>query len=714
MHRLTLIAAAIALCVAASLVPDECRAGAFIFASDGSPDVITHPSGYTGDGGSLVVSVCINPASANAAAMVPTVQNVVATFNAQLPTLDNLRSGSSNNIPSNHIDFESVALHEVGHCLGMAHPNAATESGLPSNQRDYTRAGRGPNLAFNLNAGPDGIIGSHDDLRGDDVNLHWFRRSNNDPFTIAPVVDVDTYGRDLASLPSGHAFAANPGRDVAAGLGIASTEAVMQQLTYIDEAQRTLGHDDVATLRLAMAGLDRVAATSDDYTLSLAYAGLTTACDITINFSTATSLAQCGTTATYFNTNHLRITSASVLFNPNFNWFFNPLAAPTPTPTSTQTPTRTPTITPTRTPTTTPTDTPVPTPTPTRSTTSTATVTATRTHSPTATATSTPLPTHTATATPLPVSLSGTIVHFASSVPIPAVDVAADGSAQQTNVFGEFAVTIAGAGPHAIVPSADFPVSAIGALDAVAVLALATQSDDATLAETIACDASGNGRVSAFDAALLLRLLVGLEPALPVAVACNSPWAFVPAIGVGSPGTAQWPLIATGQCDPGAIVHDDLPPTDDQQNFVGIPFGDCNGDWQPEAHAETLAEASAASEPTIEGGPLRGRPRMLRFPVNLAPGTPVRGFEATIQFDPQAFEVVDVRKVGDVRATVFASYANPSGTLKIAFATADVIIAGDSPLFVVHFESLRREAHTSPVLLTTTDVDGTPARIDSH
>ena len=43
--------------------------------------------------------------------------------------------------------------------------------------------------------------------------------------------------------------------------------------TASDEAQRTLGHDDVATLRLGMAGLDEVAGTSDDYTLTLTFCG---------------------------------------------------------------------------------------------------------------------------------------------------------------------------------------------------------------------------------------------------------------------------------------------------------------------------------------------------------------------------------------------------------------------------------------------------------
>ncbi len=103
----------------------------------------------------------------------------------------------------------------------------------------------------------DGISGSSDDIRDDDDNLHWFRKSNNNPFTIAATVDASTYSRNLGDLPGGHSFAANADRTVGTLLGaVANTEAVMQQGTYIDEAQRTLGHDDVATLRYAMSGIN--------------------------------------------------------------------------------------------------------------------------------------------------------------------------------------------------------------------------------------------------------------------------------------------------------------------------------------------------------------------------------------------------------------------------------------------------------------------------
>lgn len=45
------------------------------------------------------------------------------------------------------------------------------------------------------------IIGSADDVRGDDINLHWYRNGTNNPFVLAATVDFTTYSRTLGSLP---------------------------------------------------------------------------------------------------------------------------------------------------------------------------------------------------------------------------------------------------------------------------------------------------------------------------------------------------------------------------------------------------------------------------------------------------------------------------------------------------------------------------------
>lgn len=321
-------------------VPFSLHAGAYFFASEGAINetLIVHPSNYTGSESTVTVRVCIDPASEdssglpNATDMEIAVQNNINIFNQFQPTLGNVKLGGNNNLASNEIDFESVALHEIGHCLGLAHINAASESGQTGNNQNYTKATDGADDVLNLDNGTDGVIGSADDLRGDDGNLVWFRKSNNDPFTIDSVIDSSTYSRKLADLPVGDNFAANADRSVSTLLGYVQTEAIMQQGSFFDEEQRTLGHDDVATIAYAESGLDEQAGTSDDYAVVLEYAGIsTTNCDVSLKMTAMAGLAFCGAGGELIGNgpgpngvdNHVRLLNTVIEFGNPFNWFFN-------------------------------------------------------------------------------------------------------------------------------------------------------------------------------------------------------------------------------------------------------------------------------------------------------------------------------------------------------------------------------------------------------
>jgi len=312
------------LFVGALLTPAAVDAGAFVFAGTDDLDVVSHPTGYDGTGENLAVSICIDPTSANAADMEVGVQNVVATWNRLIATRQNLQSGDDNNIPTGEIDFESVMLHELGHCIGLAHVNLATESELASEDQDYTKSTKGPDEVFDVDDGADNVIGSADDARDDDENLHWFRTSNNDPFSMASTVDSTTYSRMLTDLPGADTFAANADRSVGADLGHADTESVMNQGSFSNEMQHMLNHDDVASIRYAMTGLDETADTTDDYTYTLSYAGLTTNCDIVVDFDDAeTGFAACQPLGVFIDATHVEIISAEIFFNTGSTWFFN-------------------------------------------------------------------------------------------------------------------------------------------------------------------------------------------------------------------------------------------------------------------------------------------------------------------------------------------------------------------------------------------------------
>jgi len=304
------------------------QTGVFEFISDDDEvNIVTHPTGYNGIGGELAVTVGISPFSPHADEMVIPVQNAINTWNQLVPTVGNIRFGDAF-VPRQQFDFESVSLHELGHCIGLGHPNLATESGLVGDDKNYTNAIPGANNQFDLHSGSDGIIGSQDDLRGDDINLHWFNRANNNPFVLSEVVDQSTYSRDQDDLPPGHQFATNGDRSVALLLGFENTESVMQQGIEVGESRRTLTADDVATLRLAMSGFDGLEGTSDDYLLILQYVGQTENADIVFNFNNRSAFAACRITGEFLNDRHVVIRDGQISFNTGFAWFFNPVVTP--------------------------------------------------------------------------------------------------------------------------------------------------------------------------------------------------------------------------------------------------------------------------------------------------------------------------------------------------------------------------------------------------
>lgn len=309
-------------------------AGAYVFAGEGNGvDVVAHPTGYLGLGGNVEVEVCIVPGTPNAASMEVSMQNIVDRFNLLVPTLGNLKFGNDSDAGNAEIDFESVALHEVGHCIGLAHPNLATESGVASADRNYTKTTDGADNTFDLDEGSDNVKGSADDGRGDDVNLHWFEIDVNDPFVTTETPDSANYSRDVADLPSGDDFAANADRDVSSLLGYPLSEAVMQQGSFFGEDQRALGADDVTTLRHARAGADRDAGDGDDYTVTLTYGGISNdvGCDVNLSFDdTETGFAVCKLTGAFINGTNIRITSANSFYNTGFNWHYSSDRIPLP------------------------------------------------------------------------------------------------------------------------------------------------------------------------------------------------------------------------------------------------------------------------------------------------------------------------------------------------------------------------------------------------
>lgn len=271
-------------------------------------DAIVHPKGYDGTGGSLVLTVCLDPA-APADAELP-LQLAAATWNARLSSTGNVESGA---IPGTSLDFFSWALHGLGLCLGLDNP---------TDDLGYAAATPGTNMALDRAAGVDGVIGSRDDVRGDDLNRVWYRIVDNDPFTAGNVVDASTYTRNTAIIPEGESFATVATREVAFLDSVAGTEAVMVPAAAAGETKRSLVWDDIATVRLAESGVDEIEDTADDYRVTLAYIGRTNTCDVPVSFAAQDEIAACVTGRGSLSGSHFRINFTSLGFDESVTWHY--------------------------------------------------------------------------------------------------------------------------------------------------------------------------------------------------------------------------------------------------------------------------------------------------------------------------------------------------------------------------------------------------------
>jgi hypothetical protein len=125
-------------------------------------------------------------------------------------------------------------------------------------------------------------------------------------------------------------------------------------------------------------------------------------------------------------------------------------------------------------------------------------------------------------------------------------------------------------------PPGDYAVAArrtggdlVAGADALAALRVSVGQQSLTGGRAVACDVTGDGRITALDAARILQRVGGRLARFAVALACDSDWLLVPAAG-GVP-----PVIAGGQCTPGSLTFPALAAPVTDADFVAVAFGDC-------------------------------------------------------------------------------------------------------------------------------------------
>lgn len=246
------------------------------------PFIVAHPPGYEGAGGVVQVDICISSGSAMVSGAVDQAIQTWNDLSATTSNCDGCRLWEEGVGDGDFLYLNTVLVHELGHCaMGLGHinwndPSAGNTSFTNSKEADA------------IDDGPDGVRGTADDfpspLPGTRL-LHWFRISDNDPFVIdETTIDINTYSRRIVDLPPGSSWPASGNREVGEFLGLESTQSVMYSRGVSGQRFTGLTADDVNTVQFGMSGVDELAGTADDYTISLVRVDDCASADIEIRF----------------------------------------------------------------------------------------------------------------------------------------------------------------------------------------------------------------------------------------------------------------------------------------------------------------------------------------------------------------------------------------------------------------------------------------------
>jgi hypothetical protein len=229
--------------------------------------------------------------------------------------------------------------------------------------------------------------------------------------------------------------------------------------------------------------------------------------------------------------------------------------------------------------------------------------------------------------------------------------------------------------------------------------------------QQMACDATGNGAISALDASRILQLKVGLITTLPVADAthCNSDWAFNPT-PVAAPNQMVTPYLTTSTgCQRGRISYQPLVAPASGQDFVAILYGDCTGNWQPAPTPTPTGAAlplAVAQGSAIRVGHLhRGRSGELRLPLFFTGNTPLQGLTFDLHYDAERLRVLSMHRIGTASHALLVYNHNDPGIVRVGLASGNALPPTDKAILLVRFAELIATAPRSAVTATDTVVN---------
>ncbi len=245
-------------------------------------------------------------------------------------------------------------------------------------------------------------------------------------------------------------------------------------------------------------------------------------------------------------------------------------------------------------------------------------------------------------------------------------------------------------------PRSSETLASISTADAVQALQIIVGLAPFTADHALACDADGNGQLTANDAVAILRYVVGLESVLPGAVACGSAWKFVPEVSDPVASETLHPPALAPQCSEGAIEFTPLSQVVQGRDFRAVMIGDCNGSWTPPSGLQQRAARAVAHDSgLVHLGRATRRGRVTRVPVYLSSENgPVRGLTLALHYDPAAWQFVRVRQLPGSSPAIIVVNPQQPGALRLAAATSSSFVTG-RPAFYLEWRVRQRASRTA-------------------
>jgi hypothetical protein len=310
--------------------------------------------------------------------------------------------------------------------------------------------------------------------------------------------------------------------------------------------------------------------------------------------------------------------------------------------------------------------------------------------------------------------ISGRVRYYSNATGVPGTSVRLRGAIDvttQTTDSGAYAFDDVPTGIWEIEPQGITGGDrAVSALDAAYVLQAVVGARTLTPSQRLACDVTGDGSLSSLDAARILQYSVGSLAELPVTNTCESPWLFVPMEQVGGLRQLVQPNVSTGQCQHGRILLASLSGEVANQDFDALRFGDCTGNWKPQASDDSVGPVSTEqTQSLIQLGRLRRvGATTVRLPIYVRPTDPFQALSLRFTYDPTQLEPIDVTTRRPSPDTQVQFDTQIPGQLAIAVASGKRMSRRRSALLSVEFAVRDPGPMHAPLRLSQLMIDENP------